>query len=181
MRILADTLALSTARVRRREWGLREHVAADEDGPGGGEEAGSPEEAGPEGARYRFPGYGVAGEVEPGLELVGEQVGVEGDGEAEAGGEPEEQHEDHGAHARADRVVGGGGQEDRERGERHQGHGDEASASPNERDAAPDAYRGTAQPSKGGEAAGKVAGGEPSAGGDRRGGETVEAHRRRFG
>ena len=30
------------------------------------------------GARYRFPSYGVAGEVEPGLELIGEQVGVQG-------------------------------------------------------------------------------------------------------
>src|SRR5215210_3910615 len=60
--------------------GLREHVAANKDGPGGDEEGGAPEEADPEGARYRFPGYRVAGEVEPGLELVGEQVGVKGSG-----------------------------------------------------------------------------------------------------
>src|SRR5829696_9076710 len=88
---------------------LRKHVAASKDGPCGGEEGGSPEEADPEGARYRFPGYGVAGEVEPGLELVREQVGVQGAGEAETGGEPEEQDEDHGAHARANRIVGSGG------------------------------------------------------------------------
>src|SRR5215211_6194528 len=88
---------------------LRKHVAASKDCPGGGEEAGPPEEADPEGARYRFPGYGVAGEVEPGLELVGEQVGVKGAGETEAGGEPEKQDENHGAHARAHRVVGSDG------------------------------------------------------------------------
>ena len=42
---------------------LRKHVAASKDGPGGGEEGCPPEEADPEGASYRFPGYGVAGEV----------------------------------------------------------------------------------------------------------------------
>jgi hypothetical protein len=56
--------------------GLRKHVAASEDGPGGDEEGSSPEQADPEGASYRFPGYGVAGEVEPGIELVREQIGV---------------------------------------------------------------------------------------------------------
>ena len=50
-------------------------------------------------------------------------------------------HEDHGAHARAHGVVGGGGQENRERGERHEGHGDETGAAPHERTDA----RGVAQ------------------------------------
>src|SRR5215210_3938011 len=92
-------------RYEARSGGPREHVAANKDGPGGDEETAPPKEADPEGTRYRFPGYGVAGEVEPGLELVREQVGVKGTGEAETGGEPEEQDEHNGAHVRAHRVV----------------------------------------------------------------------------
>ena len=70
--------------------------------------------------------------------------------------------------------MGGDGQEHRERGERHQGHGDEASPGPNERDAAPDAYRRPTQPGEGREAASQVACDQADAGEDRRDGEAVD-------
>jgi hypothetical protein len=67
-------------------------VATDEDGLGG--------------ANYRTPLYRVAGEVQPGLVLVREEVGVQRTGEPKAGGESEEQDEGHTSHARAQEALG---------------------------------------------------------------------------
>ena len=55
---------------------LAQYVPADEDRPCEAQKSRAPEEADPEGADDGLPGYGVAGEVEPGLELAREEVGL---------------------------------------------------------------------------------------------------------
>ena len=62
----------------------------DEHGPGRQEGACGPEEAHPHGPDDGGPVYGFAHEVEPGAELVGQQVGVEDTAQTEGGDELEE-------------------------------------------------------------------------------------------
>ena len=57
-------------------WLLTQYVATNEDGPGADQKCRGPKDADPKGADDGLPIYGVAGEVEPGFELVREEVGV---------------------------------------------------------------------------------------------------------
>src|SRR5918997_1707613 len=173
-------LACPFLSVPRRDDRLTQHVAADEDRPGGREEGHGPEEADPCGADDGLPVYRIAGEVQPGVELVRGEVGVHWPGELEARGELEEQDKNHGAHARTQGVVGGGREKDRERRQPRQGQRHEARAGPHESDATFDAYGGAARSGERLEPAREVPGDESDAHEDRRGDEAIKRDGHRF-